>query len=48
MQGRNRGTGMENRLVATVGEGEGELNWESSTDIRTLPGVKRSRWPAAA
>ena len=48
MQGRNRGTGMENGLVAIVGEGEGELNWESSTDIHTLPGVKRIQWPAAA
>ena len=36
----NRDADIQNRLVDTVGEGEGEVNWESSTDIYTLPCVK--------
>ena len=31
---------MENRLVDTVGEGEGGVSWESSIDINKLPCVK--------
>ena len=34
LQGRNRNTDIENRLVDTVGEGEDRLNWESSIDLR--------------
>ena len=42
MQGRNRGADVENKLGDTVGEGEGRVNCESSTDIRTLPCVKQT------
>ena len=31
---------MENRLVDTVWEREGGINWESSVETRTLPYVK--------
>ena len=44
MQGRNRGADLENRLVDTVGKGEGGLNCESSSDVYTPPCVK---WMAA-
>ena len=37
LQGRNRDTDIEN----TVGEGEGGMNWESSTETYTLPYVKQ-------
>ena len=40
MQGRNRDTDLENKLVDPVGEGEGGTNWEKSIDIYTLPGIK--------
>ena len=36
-QGRNRDADIENRLVGTVGEGEGGTNWESSIETYTLP-----------
>ena len=41
MQGRNRDTDIENGHVGP-GEGAGEagMNWESSPDIYTPPGVK--------
>ena len=42
MQGMNRDADIQNRLVDTVGEGEGEVNWESNTDIYTLPCVKQT------
>ena len=29
----------ENELVDTAGEGKGDMNWENSTDIYTLPWV---------
>ena len=41
MQGRNRDADVENGLVDTEGEGESGLNWESSTDIYTLPCIKQ-------
>ena len=37
LQGRNRGTDIENRLMDTWREGEVETNGESSIDINTLP-----------
>ena len=37
----NRDADIENRLVDAVGEGEGEMNWESSIDIYILPRVKQ-------
>ena len=40
MQERNGDTDAENGLVDTAGEGEGGTNWESSTDMYTLPYVK--------
>ena len=33
LQGRNRGTDIENELVVRVGEGVGRMNSESSIDI---------------
>ena len=48
LQGRNRDTDIENRLVDTAGEGEGGMNWESSIEIYALPCVKTdSQWEAA-
>ena len=35
----NRDADIENRLVDAVGEGEGEMKWESSIDTYTLPRV---------
>ena len=32
---------IQNRLIDTVGEGEGGTNWESSTEIYTLPCVEQ-------
>ena len=40
LQGRNSNTNVENRLVNTVGEGEGRMNWETRINIYTLSGVK--------
>ena len=40
MQGSNKDTEVENRLVSTTGKGEGRENWESSTDVYTLSYVK--------
>lgn len=31
---------VENRLVDSEREGEGEMNWERSTDMHTLPCMK--------
>ena len=33
-------TDIEDRLMNTGGEGEGGMNWESSTEIFTVPYVK--------
>ena len=38
--GRNRDADVQNRLVDTVREGEGGMNWESSIDTYTLPTSK--------
>ena len=40
LQGRNSNTNVENRLVNTVGEGEGRMNWETRINIYTLAGIK--------
>ena len=39
-QGNNGETDIENRLVATGGEGDGGMSWDSSTETYTLPYVK--------
>ena len=41
LQGRNKDSDIENRLMGTVGEKEGGTNWESSIEIYTLPCVKQ-------
>ena len=41
VQGRNRDADIEDGLVATAGEGEGGMNWESSIDIYTLLYIKQ-------
>ena len=38
--GNSGGGNIENRLMDTVGEGEGETNWESSVETCTLPYAK--------
>ena len=40
MQGSKRDTDVNNRLLGCVGEGEGGMNWESSTETCILPSVK--------
>ena len=35
LQGRNRNTDAKNRLVDTVEEGKGGINWESSIEMHT-------------
>lgn len=42
MQGRNEDADVENGHVETAGEGEGEVNWESSMDVYPLPCVKQT------
>ena len=42
MQGRNRDSDIQNRLVDIAGEGEGVTNLECGTDIYTLPCVKQT------
>ena len=42
LQGRNGNTDIENVLVVTVGEREGGINWESSTDIYTVSCIKQT------
>ena len=41
MQGWNTDAGVENGHVDTVGEEEGEMNWEPRMDIQTLMYVNR-------
>ena len=41
LQGSNRDANIENRLVDTVAEGEGWMNWEHSIETYTLPYVKQ-------
>ena len=39
MKGRNRDAGIEKQRVGTGREGEDGTNWDSRTDINTLPCV---------
>ena len=41
MQGRKGDTDMKNRLLNSVGEGEGRMIWENSTETYILPYVKQ-------
>ena len=41
MQGSKEDTDGKNRLLDSVGEGEGGLIWENSTETYTLPDVKQ-------
>ena len=41
MQGSKRDTDVKNRLLDSVGEGEGEMIWENNTEICILPYVKQ-------
>ena len=40
MQGKKGVTDVKNRLLDIVGEGEGGMIWEKSTEVYTLPYVK--------
>ena len=40
MQGSKRDTDIKNRLLDSVGEGEGGMIWENSIETRILPYVK--------
>ena len=40
LQGSREDTDNKNRLLVTVGEGEGGMTWESSIETYTLPYVK--------
>ena len=40
MQGSRRDTDVKNRLLDFVGEGEGGMIWENSTETCILPYVK--------
>ena len=40
MQGRKGDIDVKNRLLDSVGEGEGGMIWENSTETYTLPYVK--------
>ena len=41
MQGRKGDLDVKNRLLDSVGEGEGGMIWENSTETCTLPYVKQ-------
>ena len=41
MQNSKRDTNIKNRLLASVGEGEGGMIWENSTGTCILPYVKQ-------
>ena len=47
MQGSRGDTDRENRLVDTVGEGEGGMNRETSIEAYASPYVKYSEWKFA-
>ena len=40
MQDRKRDTDVKNRLLDSVGEGEGEMIWENNIETCILPYVK--------
>ena len=41
MQGSKRGTDVKNRLLDSMGEGEGGMIWENSIEMCTFPYVKQ-------
>ena len=41
MQGSKRDTDVKNRLLDSVGEGEGGMIWENSTEACILPYMKQ-------
>ena len=43
-----RDTGIEDRLLDSVGEGEGGMIWENSIETRLLPYVKQITSPSLA
>ena len=45
MQNRKRDTDVQNRLLDTVGEGEGGMFWENSIETSTLSRVKQINSP---
>ena len=46
MQNRNRDTDIQNRLLYSVGEGEGGMFRENSIETRILPKVKQTTSPS--
>ena len=44
MQGNKRDTDIKNRLLDSVGEGEGGIIWENSIETYILPYVKVGVW----
>ena len=40
MRDSKRGTDVKNKLLASVGEGEGGMIWENGIETRKLPHVK--------
>ena len=45
MQDSERDTDVKNRLLVSVGEGEGEVIWENNTETRILSYVKQIASP---
>ena len=45
MQNRKRDTDVQNRLLDSVGEGEGGMYWENSTETSILSRVKQIASP---
>ena len=48
MQNRKRDTDVQNRLLDSVGEGEGGMFWENSTETSILSRVKQMASPGRA
>ena len=47
MQGSERDTGVQNSLLDSVGEGNGGMIWENSTETCILPYVKQIASPSS-
>ena len=47
MRDSNRDTDVKNRLLDSVGEGEGEMIWENSIETYVLPYVKQIASPGS-
>ena len=47
MQGISGDTDIENRLVGTVGEGEGGMKWENSIETEFIAWKMNSQWELA-